>query len=138
MLGLLVATTVGANTLSSPVVYTAEETPPEALYASRSVDSLIDEYSLKYGVSASYMRKIIYCESGGKNVQSLHRYKRDYPQWGVKAGDRELSFGVVQIHLPSWPSISKEEALDPRFSVEFLAQKLSTGQSGLWTCSKLI
>jgi soluble lytic murein transglycosylase-like protein len=117
VLSLLVASTVTAGTVSAPSQ--AVEAPVEALKAPRSVDSLIVEYSLKYGVSATVMRQVIKCESG----------------FNPKAvGDGGNSFGLVQIHLPSHPYVSRAQALDPEFAVLFLADKLSKNQGYLWTC----
>jgi hypothetical protein len=54
-------------------------------------------------------------------LQSRCRYKEDHPEWGVKKGDRELSWGLVQIHLPTNPNVKKEQATDPEFSIKYLA-----------------
>ena len=117
--------------LTSPVQDTGLEVPPVSvanaiqaapkrpLEASRSVDSLIDEYSLKYGVSATVMRQVIKCESSF-NPNAV--------------GDGGASRGLVQIHRPSWPNITDAQAFDPEFSVRFLAEKLSNQQGYLWTC----
>lgn len=120
-LTLLVASTVGASTLASPVV--TEEAPKQALEAPYSVDGLINEYSTVYGVSASLMRKIIQCESSF-NPNAV--------------GDGGHSRGLVQIHRPSWPNISDAEAFDPEFAINFLASKLSKGQGYLWSCFRLV
>ena len=109
---------IGLLILSIPT--TASYTrPPEAPQAPKTTFQLINEYSLKYGVSASVIRKVIACESG-YNPRAV--------------GDHSKSFGLVQIHLPSHPSVSKDQALDPEFSVDFLAEKLSKGKGSMWTC----
>lgn len=51
-----------------------------------------------------------------------------------KKGEREKSYGLVQIHLPSHPNVSYTQATDPEFSVKFLAKNLSEGKGGMWTC----
>ena len=63
-------------------------------------------------------------ESQLKNVQSncVDEY-----------GKREDSWGLVQIHLPSHPEISKEQALQPRFAVEFMAKQFSKGKASQWS-----
>ncbi len=99
---------------------------------------LVDFYADKYGVSKSTMHKIVSCESNYiVDVQSKHRYKRDNPKWGVLAGEQEKSFGLVQIHLPSWNDITYEQAINPHFALNFLAEKLSEGKGNLWTCYRL-
>ena len=50
-------------------------------------------------------------------------------------GDGGNSYGLVQIHLPSHPSITKEQALDPYFAIDFLVLNLSKGKCKMWsTC----
>ena len=51
-------------------------------------------------------------------------------------GDNGKSFGLVQIYLPAHPQISKEEAMDVDFALDFLAKNLKAGRSGMWTCLK--
>lgn len=81
------------------------------------------------------MDRVIACESGyNPTIQSHHRYKTDRPHEGVRAGEREQSFGLVQIHLPAHPNVSYQEAIDPEFAVDFLAKNLSQGRGGAWTC----
>jgi len=80
---------------------------------------LIAEIAIKYEVSQETITKVIACESG-YNPNAI--------------GDGGKSFGLVQIHLPSHPTISKEQALNPEFAVDFLGKKLSEGKGNLWTC----
>ena len=42
-----------------------------------------------------------YAESQLEMIQSRERYPEDRPDWGVKAGDTELSFCVFQLHQPA-------------------------------------
>lgn len=108
---MFLAITVNANTVASPVVEV------------KTIDQLIDEKSAEYNVSASLMRKIIHCESSG-NPNAV--------------GDGGYSFGLVQIHSPSWPDITQEQAVDPEFAINFLAKKLSEDKGHLWTCYRMI
>lgn len=108
---MLLASSVSANNLSAPVV-----SPP-------TIDELIVQKASEYQVSEALMREIIHCESSG-NPNAI--------------GDNGQSFGLVQIHLPSWPDISEEQALNPDFATTFLAEKLSKGQGYLWTCHRMI
>jgi hypothetical protein len=81
------------------------------------------------------MNRIISCESQWHtSVQSKHRYhERNVPQ-GYSVGDREQSFGLVQIHLPAHPHVSHAEAVDPEYSIDFLAKNLAAGNGSWWTC----
>lgn len=79
------------------------------------------------------------CEDGSLDptMQSQRYYQKDIETWHVKQGDQELSYGLAMIHLPSWPDISVDQATDPDFSLDFLAQKLSQGKGSLWTCYRI-
>lgn len=105
-------------------------------------------FAQKYQVSADTMMKIINCEnkSYDPKLQSFHRYTEGQisrnPGWG-EIGDREKSYGLVQIHIPAghtWNGdrITKEMAQDPYLSIEFLAYHISKGNISWWTCSKMI
>lgn len=83
---------------------------------------LTDFYAEKWNVSKEVMHWVVDCES-------------DYDPNAV--GDGGDSFGLSQIHLPSWDGkITEGEARDPDFALNFLGQKLSEGQGRLWTCYK--
>lgn len=84
---------------------------------------LIEKYATKYNVSSETITKIIACESG-------------YNPLAV--GDGGNSFGLVQIHHPSHPNITKEQAYNPDFAISFLAENLSKGKARLWTCSRIL
>lgn len=74
------------------------------------IDSIISEYAT--GTKAYRMKKTIYCESFYNNVQS----------YIVSNGVREPSYGLSQIHLPSHPSVTKEQALDVRFAIWWMSE----------------
>lgn len=84
-----------------------------------NIDELIAEYAVLYDVSEYVMHTVINCESG-YNPQAF--------------GDHGNSRGLVQIHKPSHPTITDEQAYDPDFSIRFLAQKLAEGKGSMWTC----
>lgn len=83
------------------------------------------------------MVAIINCESNFEpTIQSRHTYhERNVPK-GFKVGDREQSFGLVQIHLPAHPNISREQAINPEFAVDFLAKSIKDGRIGMWSCAR--
>ena len=122
---MLVAAVSNASTVVAPINEKPAPVvaPVELKKAPRTQANLIDEYSIKYGVSASLMAKIIKCESGG-NPNAV--------------GDGGQSFGLVQIHRPSHPNISKAQALNPEFAISFLAKNLSLGKGNMWTCYRMI
>lgn len=132
---------IGVTTIAMIMHVSAVQAPEPALVKIVkpvqvvSIDNLVYKYSAQYNVSAELMFKIIRCENRGRipDLQSYSKYTRDHPEWGVKAGERELSYGISQIHLPSHPRVTYEQAIDPEFSVEFLAKGLVTGIK--WSCN---
>jgi hypothetical protein len=89
------------------ITYKIGDTIPEMV-----IDSLIAKYAT--GTKAIIMKKTLYCESGYKNVQSNV----------IKKGEREISYGIAQIHLGFHPQVSLEQALDPDYSIHFMADNL--------------
>lgn len=51
--------------------------------------------------------RVLKCESNFRSIQSEI----------IKNGVREPSFGIAQIHLPSHPDVTEEQALDEEFSI---------------------
>lgn len=93
----------------------------------RMIRSKIEEVALAYNVNPDKMYgTIAECENIplDPDLQSYH----------VSNGVREQSYGLAQIHLPSNPEVSKEEAQDPEFAIEFMAQKFQDGKAERWTC----
>ncbi len=107
----------------STVTYTAAPEP-------KTVNELVDYYSKQYDVSRDVMHTVIKCESlASTTVQSFHKDP-------TGPNGREDSWGLVQIHLPFHPTVTREQATDPEFAIRFLAKNLSQGQGKLWTCYK--
>ncbi len=67
--------------------------------------------------------EVLKCESNFVNEQSRI----------ITDGVREPSYGIAQIHLPSHPDVTKEQALDEEFSIHWTAKKWKQGFR-LWTC----
>ena len=86
------------------------------------IKNLINTYADKYNVSAFYIKRTIECETHFRNTQSNI----------IRNGERELSFGLAQIHLPSHPHITKEQALDEEFAIAFMAEQFSKGRHWQW------
>lgn len=78
-----------------------------------------ERISVEHGVSWKTVEQVVECES----------------QWNPDAYNAsENSRGLVQIHKPSWPDITDEQAYDPEFALTFLASHLKEGNGDLWTC----
>lgn len=96
-----------------------------------TTNELLSRYSEIYNVSRETLVKIIACENPEGNPELQSRIIQ-------KDGTREESYGLVQIHLPSHPTITKGQATDPEFSIRFLAQNLSIGNGNMWTCYRTL
>mgnify|MGYP003672255370 FL=1 len=98
-------------------------TQPPIVWDKQTVQKLIHDVSIQYGVSESVMNRVISCES---------TYNKD------TIGDGGKSYGLVQIHQDYWgDKITIEQSKDPYFAVDFLADKLSKKQGHLWTCYRM-
>lgn len=139
--------------IPSKTEHTAVETPVEEIVSEPLVGkehyiSFVQEMALKYSISSTSIISIMECENGeyDPTLQSHHKYSEGQiqrnPDWG-EVGEREKSFGLVQIHIPAghtWngESITREMAEDPYLSIEFLAYHISKGNKNWWSCSQLI
>lgn len=83
--------------------------------------------ALQAHVSPDLVRRVIGCESNW-----------DAAAKGDFRANKPTSFGLVQIHLPAHPDITKEQALDPYFSIDYLVKKLSQGEGEQWTCYRMV
>lgn len=108
----------------------AQEAAATQQVAMTTIHDLIRWYAGKYGVSDSVMETVINCETGGTFDPSIQSFS-------YKDGVRENSWGISQIDLDYWPEITKVEALDEDFALNFMASKLSQGQGHLWSCYRM-
>ena len=51
-------------------------------------------------------------------------------------GDNGNSYGVFQIHLPSHPYITKEQAINPAWNANWAISQMSLGKFSMWSCFK--
>jgi hypothetical protein len=119
---LLISLAVTASIIAIPARATSQTTILTILptaTTTMTIAGYIAEYSAEFGVASSTLNAVIKCESGGdKNA----------------VGDFGTSFGLVQIHLPSHPELTKDQAFDPAFSIRYLAKKISENKGSMWTC----
>lgn len=117
---------------SLPATYVAPETPPETQYTPRSEEfgseSDLRAYTLamaeKYGVSYHEMSTTILGESGW-NPNAANPTDSDGGSWGI---------AQINIGRDAHPDITKEEALNPYFAIDFMAREFSKGNAWKWTC----
>lgn len=116
----------GLLILSSALVPTAraEEVPlpPVPIFmqvaASPDIEEMVRDTQRDYGLSDSFYNTLK-CESNFDPAA---------------VGDQGTSFGVAQIHLPAHKEITKEEALDPAFAINWAARMFAQGDATLWSC----
>lgn len=107
--------------LSLPIARTVE---PKTTSPS-DISALITKYAIKYDVSESLMHKLVSCESG-------------YNPIIVNSNAREFSVGLSQINLKAHTNITREQAENPDFALDFMASNIKKGYAKtMWvTCSK--
>lgn len=113
-------TIVGLCIISSLLGFPSKLIAEPAEIKEPSINELITFYSDIYNVDSSVLHKVIDCES-------------DYK---VNAHNSvgENSWGLVQINLNAHRSITVEQATDPNFAINFLAENISKGKGNMWTC----
>jgi len=89
-----------------------------------TIEGQIDYYSELYSVDKSIITKVIQCES------------RFNPLAHNPNG--EDSWGLVQINLDSHPEITKEQAINTNFSINYLAENISNGKGKMWSSFRAI
>lgn len=146
ILALTVSAVMFIKTENNETVYAVTQvTPPPSpiievikLPAPLTVEQLVQKYATLYKVSSAKMMETIRCENRDLKpaLQSGLYYQFSDPKRGIKIGERERSYGLVQIHLPDHPEVSYEQATDPEFSIEFMAKKFSQGRAYEWSCYK--
>lgn len=88
----------------------------------------IVKYASIYNVDPTEMYKVVSCETANTFDPMLQsRVIR-------KDGTQEKSFGLAQIYLPMHPEISKDQATDSDFALDFMAKQFSIGHKRLWSC----
>lgn len=114
------------------------EQPP--VWDRQRVVNVVKDLEEKYGVSAIGMMGVLDCETGGNYsdpaIQSSYIYKTDRPHLGIKAGDREESYGFPQWHVVDRDDITKEQAIDGHYSLEHMAREIQKGKIKQWSCYK--
>lgn len=86
-------------------------------------------------------------KDNGVNPQAMiNTINCENPNWDsdlqskviTKSGNREESYGLAQINLPSHPDISYAQATDPEFSINYMATQMAKGKASQWSCYRKI
>lgn len=136
--GILLALVIDTaqREMGQPLIYQAEiahaeEIAPKEVLIEKKIEwtkerirEEVDKKALEYGGDSDRIWRVLMCESGASTtIQSYHT---------TKLG-RENSWGLAQIHLTSHPHITKEQAIDPEFAIDYLAKHLTRG-TDKWSC----
>lgn len=124
--GVLMGTSFLA-TLLSPSVLIVSGPPALILETKPQMEQYLKKYAGEKKVPYQVVHDIITCESNwDADVQSHFVYK----------GVREESHGLVQINLPSHQDVTKAQANNPKFAIEFLVDNYAKGNADMWSCYK--
>jgi hypothetical protein len=125
----------------------APRTPPVALDLPRgavlapepTTEDQIRDIAVLHGIDPDKYLALIKCENKAldPNQQSNLRYAFSDPRRGIVKGEREKSWGLLQIHLPDHPGVTMSQATSAEWSLAWGAQHIKDGHSWMWkTCSK--
>jgi hypothetical protein len=99
---------------------------PANAYTIDDTLAAIDAASAETGVSASWLRRVVYCETGGTLSPSV-------------IGDHGTSFGAAQLHrgglLGTFYAQGFGDPFNPYEAIAFMAYQFLSGNSFLWTCN---
>lgn len=87
----------------------------------------------RYGINEIKFTKTLECESA-----NLTHNGQSYVVAIDGPNGREDSWGIAQIHLPSHPEITRDQALDPAFALDFAARRFAQGHASDWTCYRIL
>ena len=100
----------------------AQETAPVAVVSLTTREEMEAYIRGEYPAQAERIIKVIACESDFNPLAE---------------GDNSRSFGLAQIHLPAHPDITKAQATDPRFALDWTIKEWKAGNENMWTCTRL-
>ena len=121
--------------LYSPTVHMIVPKIQTPLQDKQVLKKIVYIKAYEYNVSPVLMQKIITCESQWRtDVQSKNRYTFTNEKVGIIMGERERSYGLVQINIHYNKRVSIKQAKDPVFAIDYLAKKLSQGKGREWSC----
>lgn len=106
----------------------ATEMPQDKSFSeSSTLIPLAEQIAGDYGLNKDEFLSVIECESAGwQNIQSF------VPGYGPNG--REDSWGLAQIHLPDHPEVTRKQALNPEFALEWMAYRWEKGHQSDWSC----
>lgn len=124
---------------STTIVYIAPTSTPmvsnevlrTAPLSSSTVALIVRAAQEKYGLGDDFYETLKYESSGFQNIQS--KVLNAAGPYG-----HEDSWGIPQINLPSHPEITRLQALDIRWAVDWAAQRFKKGYQHEWSAWRLL
>lgn len=123
--GALVPTALAEEAPLPPVAIFMQIAPEhlrgvtKEIYSTSTAEDIITEYAVHYNIDPKPLIDTLHCESNFDPAA---------------IGDFGTSFGIAQIHLPAHAEVTKQEALDPLWSINWAAQMFAAGHANLWSC----
>lgn len=99
-----------------------------------SIDDLIHQTVIKYGLNYQHFYGTLSCESEGFKDVSIQSQVPD----PSSPDGYEQSYGISQINLPSHPDISYASATDPSFAINYAGELFASGQETQLHCYKIL
>lgn len=119
--------------MPSEEAWEPEVMPDPTDNATPAVEAKIRHYAKQYGVPYGDMYRVVACETGNTFDEKIQSYVPD-PDG---PNGREDSWGLAQIHLPAHPNVTREQAQDADFALDFMARHFAEDDHWMWTCWSL-
>lgn len=136
ILSLILGALLYPPTTAKSVVEVIDKTIPNSLPSTKAaLQEIATQAAIKHGLHVGRFLATQECEikKWTDRTGEVWDYKAQSDHINRK-GIREDSWGAWQIHLPSHPSVTKEQAQDPYFATEFAARHWVEGRATLWSC----
>lgn len=104
--------TAASPVLSVPIVQASPLT-------TQDLQVLATDIAVYHHLNVDHFIKTINCESG---------FDPDI------VGDQGHSFGIAQIFLPAHKDITKEQALDPTWALQWMGEQWENDNAKIWSC----
>lgn len=120
--------------MTVPITYaeTIELPILKQFYTVEEITLMVRVSAKKYGINENELLKTVICESPKTKEGLLDSFGQS--GYYTKNGTREQSWGVPQIHLPSHPEITLQQAQNASWSIDWSAMQFSLGKASMWTC----
>lgn len=137
---LILGALIYPPTTAKSVVEVIDETIPSPLPSTQiALQEIATQEAIKNGLDVQRFLAVQKCEIK-KRLDSEGQPVWDYTAQSdhYRNGVREDSWGAWQIHLPSHPNITKEQAQDPYWSTAWAAKQWSEGRASMWSCYHIL